>query len=144
MIQKKFKDALLQARLCKRKCHMPYTSHGERQTMQVLHNKSQKFLAAIKKVSSEFLMHSKNRLISAIKKSARPRKVIPAKESELVSLSEENRKRCGPEMNSCNADRTRPTFSDRKCNNLKVSLEARISWQGLFQKTTSLPCKQNC
>ena len=85
-------NGLKQARLLYKKRHMPYTSLGEQQTMQVLHNKSQKFLAAIKKVSSEFLMHSKNRLISAKKKSGSTRTVTPSKESELVRLCEENRK----------------------------------------------------
>ena len=87
--------------------HLPYTSVGERQTMQVLHNlgKSNKEIATILGCNAStvgrILTKFKNSgSFSPKKKSGRPKKITPNKEARIVQLCEEYRKRPASEINA--------------------------------------------
>ena len=86
------KDVLAQKRIEFKKKHMPYTSLGERQTMQVLHNlgHTNKQIASALGCNKRTVIRvldvfkKTNWLVCTKKKSGRPRKMNKKREQELL------------------------------------------------------------
>jgi transposase len=101
------KDQLREKRMVAKRRKMPYTSLGERQAIHLLHSLGKKnteiakLLGCSPKTCQRVLKaFRESGSFSPKPKSGRPRKVTPEKEAELIRLSEENRKRCAPELNA--------------------------------------------